>query len=206
MRCWCGPLRPIYVDIKDADGKTAIFLSRPLACQEFCFPCCLQVHFLQIHMNYSIVNKFFIKIIFPIFKQSIQVQSPHGNTIGSVQQKWGLRPILQIKDETNAVVFIVQGPLCQFSCRCGDVEFPVSQTQCLNDKEISLTFLQPVSIIQIYASDGISECGKISKRWRGVLHEALTDADIFGVKFPPGINPQMKALLIGATFLIVSST
>lgn len=43
MRCWCGPLRPIYVDIKDKEGNTVIFLTRPLACQEICFPCCLQV-------------------------------------------------------------------------------------------------------------------------------------------------------------------
>ncbi|ODM96247.1 Phospholipid scramblase 2 [Orchesella cincta] len=151
MRCWCGPLRPITVDVRDEDGNTIILLDRPLACQEICFPCCMQ---------------------------RMSVSSPPGNMIGSISQKWGFKPQLHIRDEGNSVVFIIKGPLCQFSCRCGDVDFP------------------------IYASDGQSECGKISKRWRGVFHEGFTDADVFGVKFPPGINTYMKTLLIGATFLV----
>lgn len=137
----------------------------------------------------------------------MSIQSPQGNTIGSIKQKWGLRPELHVKDESNQVQFIVKGPFCQFSCRCGDVEFPVRKLVYI-DRTLKFynsnvnTFKFNITS-QIYSSDGISECGKISKRWRGVLHEAFTDADIFGVKFPPSINPNMKALLLGATFLIV---
>lgn len=43
MRCLCGPLRPIVVSIMDTDGNIVMMLERPLACQDFCFPCCLQV-------------------------------------------------------------------------------------------------------------------------------------------------------------------
>jgi hypothetical protein len=43
---------------------------------------------------------------------------------------------------------------------CGDVEFKV---------------LSP---------DGSTEVGKISKQWSGLLREAFTDADNFGISFP----------------------
>jgi len=46
------------------------------------------------------------------------------------------------------------------------------------------------------------EIGKITKRWSGVLKEAFTDADNFGVAFPPEADPARKALLLGAVFLI----
>ncbi|MBW1988808.1 MAG: scramblase [Deltaproteobacteria bacterium] len=49
---------------------------------------------------------------------------------------------------------------------------------------------------------GGAECGKIAKKWSGVLKETFTDADNFGVEFPPDARPQDKALLLGAVFLI----
>ena len=44
--------------------------------------------------------------------------------------------------------------------------------------------------------------GKIAKRWSGLMREGFTDADKFGVAFPPGADVGMKAVLLGATFLI----
>ena len=44
--------------------------------------------------------------------------------------------------------------------------------------------------------------GKIAKRWSGLLCEGFTDADTFGVAFPSGADAGMKAVLLGATFLI----
>ncbi len=46
------------------------------------------------------------------------------------------------------------------------------------------------------------EVGKISKQWGGILREAFTDADQFGVQFPPGLDVQTKSILLGAVFLI----
>jgi uncharacterized protein YxjI len=46
------------------------------------------------------------------------------------------------------------------------------------------------------------ELGKITKKWGGLLKESMTDADNFGINFPPGINLGQKALLLGAVFLI----
>lgn len=46
--------------------------------------------------------------------------------------------------------------------------------------------------------------GRISKQWGGLLREALTDADDFGLQFPLDLDVRVKAVLLGATFLIVS--
>lgn len=53
------------------------------------------------------------------------------------------------------------------------------------------------------ALDGETVVGKISKQWSGLLREAFTDADYFGITFPMDLDVKMKAVLLGALFLIV---
>jgi uncharacterized protein YxjI len=50
-------------------------------------------------------------------------------------------------------------------------------------------------------NDGI-EYGKITKKWSGLLKEGFTDADNFGVMFPAEWEVKLKALFLGAVFLI----
>ena len=49
--------------------------------------------------------------------------------------------------------------------------------------------------------DGV-EYGKITKKWTGLLKEGFTDADNFGVMFPAEWDVELKALFLGAVFLI----
>lgn len=50
--------------------------------------------------------------------------------------------------------------------------------------------------------DGV-EIARIRKEWRGMLAEAFTDADLFGIEFVmPAVPPAVKKLLFAATFLI----
>ena len=49
--------------------------------------------------------------------------------------------------------------------------------------------------------DGV-EYGKITKKWSGLLKEGFTDADNFGVMFPAAWDVKLKALFLGAVFLI----
>jgi uncharacterized protein YxjI len=49
--------------------------------------------------------------------------------------------------------------------------------------------------------DGV-ECGKITKKWSGLMKEGITDADNFGVMFPADGDVESKALFLGAVFLI----
>ena len=49
---------------------------------------------------------------------------------------------------------------------------------------------------------GDGEYGKITKKWSGLLKEGFTDADNFGVSFPASWDKKIKALFLGAVFLI----
>lgn len=57
---------------------------------------------------------------------------------------------------------------------------------------------------QVKTKDESRSVGRISKQWGGLLREALTDADDFGLQFPVDLDVKVKAVLLGATFLIVS--
>lgn len=62
-----------------------------------------------------------------------------------------------------------------------------------------------LSCVQILTMDETSKIGKISKQWTGLLREAFTDSDNFGIQFPMDLDVKMKAVMIGACFLIVST-
>lgn len=49
---------------------------------------------------------------------------------------------------------------------------------------------------------GGQEVGKITKKWSGLLQEAFTDADTFGLELGPAMDPQLRTMALAATFLI----
>lgn len=46
------------------------------------------------------------------------------------------------------------------------------------------------------------EQGKIVKKWSGAMKELFTNADNFGITFPPNCDLNTKSILLGAVFLI----
>ncbi len=46
------------------------------------------------------------------------------------------------------------------------------------------------------------EIGTLRKKWGGFVKEAITDADSFGIQFKEAVGPNLKAVLLGAVFLI----
>ncbi|XP_065344994.1 phospholipid scramblase 1-like [Cloeon dipterum] len=115
---------------------------------------------------------------FPCCLQTMEVTAPPGTLIGTVEQNWSIwKPHFSIKDAAGEVVLKIEGPCCTCSCG-GDVNF------------------------KVLSADGKSEMGMISKQWSGFVREAFTDADIFGISFPIGLDVKTKAVLLGACFLI----
>jgi uncharacterized protein YxjI len=115
---------------------------------------------------------------FPCCLQSLEVCSPPGTTIGFVNQCWTcIKPKFEITDGDGNVALVILGPWCTYSC-AGDVEF------------------------KIMTPDETVEVGRISKQWSGLLKEAFTDTDNFGITFPMDLDVRAKATLIGAAFLI----
>ncbi|XP_065203424.1 phospholipid scramblase 1 [Planococcus citri] len=150
-RLCCGAMRSFDIKILDNYKNEVIHIRRDLACSSCWFPCCLQ---------------------------KLQVFSPPGNLVGSVEQTWSIcTPEFDVKNESGSTVLKIEGPICRYGI-CGDVEFKV----------LSL--------------DKSAVVGRISKQWSGLMREAFTDADYFGISFPLDLDVRMKAVMIGACFLI----
>ncbi|XP_059614948.1 phospholipid scramblase 1 isoform X2 [Phlebotomus argentipes] len=114
---------------------------------------------------------------FPCCLQTMEISAPPGNVIGTIEQEWSIfTPQFSLKDQSGETVLRIEGPFCTFSI-CGDVEF------------------------KVLTRDG-QVVGKISKQWSGLAREMFTDADHFGINFPMDLDVRMKAVLIGACFLI----
>ncbi|NWX82022.1 PLS1 scramblase, partial [Nothoprocta pentlandii] len=115
---------------------------------------------------------------FPCCLQELEVQAPPGTPVGYVVQNWHpCLPKFTIQDEKRTDILKIIGPCVVCSC-CEDINFEV--------KSIDETL--PV--------------GRISKQWTGFVKEAFTDADNFGITFPIDLDVKMKAVMIGACFLI----
>lgn len=59
---------------------------------------------------------------------------------------------------------------------------------------------------QVLSLDEEHLVGKITKHHAGFVKEFFTDTDHFAVYFPKDMDTKIKAVLIGACFLIVSLT
>jgi hypothetical protein len=69
-------------------------------------------------------------------------------------------------------------------------------------KEIFQLFGPLLSPWTFIIKNNDAEYGKITKKWSGLLKEGFTDADNFGVVFPKEWDIKLKALFLGAVFLI----
>ncbi|KAF7243249.1 Phospholipid scramblase family member 5 [Varanus komodoensis] len=117
---------------------------------------------------------------FPCYLQELEVQSPPGTTVGYVVQKWDpLLPKFTIRDASKEDILKIIGPYA--TCGCfGDVDFEVKS---LND---------------------MSTIGKISKYWSGFVNNIFTNTANFGIQVPADLDVKIKAVMIGACFLLVS--
>lgn len=114
----------------------------------------------------------------PCCLQEIEIQAPPGVPIGYVSQKWHpCLPKFTIQNERREDVLKIIGPCIVCSC-CSDIDF------------------------EIKSLDEQSAVGKISKQWTGMVIEAFTDADNFGIQFPLDLDVKMKTVMLGACFLI----
>ncbi|KAM6223869.1 phospholipid scramblase 1-like [Rhynchocyon petersi] len=116
----------------------------------------------------------------PTCLQEVKVEAPPGVTVGYVTQTWHpCLPKFKIKNEKKEDIFKMSGPCVVCNC-CGDVDFEIKS---VHTKTV---------------------VGRISKQWTGILREAFTDVDNFGIQFPLDLDVKMKAVMLGACFLIVS--
>ncbi|XP_017744804.1 PREDICTED: phospholipid scramblase 1-like isoform X2 [Rhinopithecus bieti] len=110
--------------------------------------------------------------------QKLKVEAPPGETIGYVYQYFHpFLPKFKIKNENKEEVMKIRGPWLVFSC--------------LRDLNFNLLTLDEEMVI-----------GKISKQYSGFVRGILTNGEKFGIQFPFDLDVKIKALMLGATFLI----
>lgn len=171
------------MQIIDNNGREVIHLYRPLRCNMCCCPCCLQ---------------------------ELDVFAPPGHLVGKVVQEWALCiPKFKILNAARDCVLRIEGKT--FVSVCGINQFSFSITFEIDfNFEIYSSFLGPLCTMamcgdvefQILSSDGGVQIGKITKQWSGLVKEVFTDADNFGISFPLDLDVTVKAVLLGACFLI----
>lgn len=184
-KLWCGKSRAFEMKIKDNSNREVINIKRPLRCDSCFVPCFLQsvvvtspitgetLGFVKQkwHPCLPSYSAFWNLCSAPEFDPKILKK-----TLEIVKQTQILNPLYEVCDANGDAVLNIKGPFCTFSCKCGDVEFPVSSL------------------------DG-QQIGKISKQWGGIK-EAIIDADNFGCTFPLDLDVKVKATLLAAVFLI----
>ncbi|CAF3982742.1 unnamed protein product, partial [Adineta steineri] len=114
--------------------------------------------------------------------QEVTVESPPGTVIGFVSQEcscWRMHYILKDASQTPILKIVGPGCICDGPYTC-----------CCENK------------FTLYGTDGITEIGAIHKKYRGFIAEAMTSADNFAIRIPMDMDVKMKAVALGALFLI----
>lgn len=111
----------------------------------------------------------------------LTVYTPQGQLLGTVNEEFDIiYPRFSINDAFGNTKLKIVGPACPISCG-------------------------GASIFRVEALNGAS-VGTISKEWGGLVRELFTDADYFSISFPHDLDQSLKAVCLGALFLIVSFT
>ena len=157
--CWrrnlLGDCRSAELVISNAQNQEVMHFKRQLRFQNFCFPCCLQI---------------------------MEVYSPPGNLMGTVEQLWSiLSTHFAVKDADGETLFSITGPMSILACVQAEfvIEKGGKKVNMIKRKPTLLTFIEFFIILQI---------GIIQKNWSGLIQELATDADNFAIEFPPELT------------------
>jgi len=127
-----------------------------------------------------------------------------GTSLGMVQEQcWYCVPTFKTLNEQGADEYVIHQPTCcggcminpchQGCCNCR-IPFMIMKS---NSDEIPCSKGTPIPSEPDKAPNA-----QITKVWRGMSTEILTDADSFELKCPDGADASAKARLIGATLLL----
>lgn len=117
--------------------------------------------------------------LWPCCLQEVEVMAPPGTTVGYVIEEWSICTKFRVENAMHETVLLIDGPC--FPCQC---------------------ICNAAVVFRVLSKDGSIEVGRISKTWGGLAKEIFTDADNYGISFPHDMDISIKAVLIGAAFLI----
>ena len=120
---------------------------------------------------------------------------PHGGVAFTLRRPWTwFFSELHVSDGNGQPVGMIDQRFAFFSRR-----FVINGANGQPLGEIHGPFFRPWTFRIV---KGGQEVGKISKKWSGLLREAFTDADTFGLQLSPAMEPALRVMALAATFLI----
>ncbi|CAH1245351.1 PLSCR1 [Branchiostoma lanceolatum] len=171
--------------IKNGRGQQVYFASEETNC--FCRQCCGPAR--AFHMSlYDKLSREVLHLVrparcdaccFPCCLMTLTVKTGDEETLGYVKQKWNIfHGILEVQDAEKKPWYHIRGPACP--CRCfSNMEFKILSLE--EDKKA---------------------VGSIAKRWGGPQDKYNMDHENFEIEFPYEVDVRMKAVLLGACFLV----
>ena len=132
---------------------------------------------MYIHDNYGRMI-FYCERPLQCCKDQVTVHLYDGTFLGSIFLTMTRRcnHAFDVFDQNSSKIFRISGPCCGISC-------------------------QKSTKFDVFDVHSKKHVAQIRKEWAGFLKE-ITDADIFGVEFFIDLGVKMKAVIIGAVFLI----
>ncbi|XP_015784441.1 phospholipid scramblase 2-like [Tetranychus urticae] len=122
---------------------------------------------------------------FPGCLQSMQVTAS-GVACGYIEQTWSLwQPRFNVCDASGETVLRIKGPSCTFSLG------PFDLFSCCRDVKF-----------KVLTRDGKHEIGCITRQRSALTEEILPTINHFSISFPMDLDVKIKAVLLGACFLI----
>lgn len=104
---------------------------------------------------------------------------PDYSIFGSIEQQWSIcRPLFVINLASGEMIFRVMGPCCTMRCCVRELNFDVTTHNKLGDVAL------------------------ISSQWTGRLRDEFAEVNFYGVQFHQEVNNKLKAMILGACFLV----
>lgn len=126
---------------------------------------------------------------------TIQLRDAHGNVVLALERPWTwFFSELHVRDGQGQPLGMIDQRFAFFARR-----FVVLDPTGRELAQLHGPFFRPWTFRVV---QGDQEVGRITKQWSGLLREAFTDADTFGVEFGPHMDPRLRMLALAATFLI----
>lgn len=116
-----------------------------------------------------------------------------------------LSAIPKSKSDTNRVFQWQEQPgNYGILCIVGQSLILLGYNKCVLDFFTFFFFFSYLSLVQVKVLNEMSTIGKISKYWSGFVNNVFTNTANFGIQVPVDLDVKIKAVMIGACFLIVS--
>jgi uncharacterized protein YxjI len=141
---------------------------------------------------WAFITRSFLKAKRPF---TMQIRDAHGNVALTIERPWTwFFSEIHVRDAQGQEIGMIDQRFAFFAR-----QFAVLGPDNRVLAELHGPFFRPWTFRVL---QGGQEVGRITKKWSGLLREAFTDADTFGVEMGPAMDPRLRPLVLAATFLI----